>query len=121
MRMGLLKTGRVVVFKKLFLISLGLGFVQTFGAIDAKAAPLVDENICILENMGSTRSPQARRFISDACNFLSLQEASLILNREQREFHECVLKYVPGTEVDLNATDMTRACRQLVWDGKKIP
>lgn len=107
-----------------------LNFVFTFGLAalfmiaevpPAGAVKLVDESICILENMGNTRSPIARRHISDACNFLSLHEASLLLNKEQRTFHECVLKYVPGTEADLNASDLVRACRQLVWDGKPIP
>ena len=87
----------------------------------AHAAKLVDENVCILENMGNTRSPIARLHISGACNFLSLHTASLMINREQREFHECVLKYLAGVEADLNATDLARACRQLVWDRKKIP
>ena len=88
---------------------------------DANAAKLMDENVCILEHMGNTRSPIARLHISTACNFMSLHEASLLLNREQRDFHECVLKYLAGVEADLNATDLSRACRQLAWDSMKIP
>ncbi len=88
------------------------------GSEVSQAAKLVDENICILENMGNTRSQVARLHISEACNFLSLHEASLILNTEQRAFHECVLKYLPGVEADLNASDITRSCRQLVWDRR---
>ena len=85
---------------------------------ESLAAKLVDEDVCILENMGNTRSQVARFHISQACNFLSLHEASLILNREQRAFHECVLKYLPGVEADLNATDLTRSCQQLAWNRK---
>lgn len=52
----------------------------------AGAAKLVDQNVCILEHMGNTRSPAARAHISSMCNFLSLHSASLMLNREEREF-----------------------------------
>ena len=88
---------------------------------ESHAAKLVEQHICILEHMGNTRSPLARIRINEACNFLSLHEASLILNREQRAFHECVLKYLPGVEADFNATDLTRSCQQLAWDRVKFP
>jgi len=87
----------------------------------AHAAKVVDENICILENMGNTRSAVARMHISNACNFLSLHEASLLLNKEQRALSECTLKFMPGVESDMNATEIARSCQQLVWDGKAIP
>lgn len=93
------------------------GLTQT----PALAAKLVDENICILENMGNTRSGVARLHISNACNFLSLHEASLLLNKEQRALSECVLKFMSGVESDLNATEIARSCQQLAWDGKAIP
>lgn len=80
------------------------------------AAKLVDENVCILENMGNTRSSVARLHISSACNFLSLHEASLTLNKDRRDLSECVLKYLPGVESDVNATELARSCQQLVWD-----
>lgn len=86
-----------------------------------QAAKLVDENICILENMGNTRSAVARMHISNACNFLSLHEASLLLNKEQRALSECTLKFMSGVESDANATEIARSCQQLVWDGKAIP
>lgn len=86
------------------------------GPAPVLAAKLVDENVCILENMGNTRSAVARLHISSACNFLSLHGASLILNKDQRALSECVLKYLPGVETDLNATELARSCQQLVWD-----
>ncbi len=82
----------------------------------AKAEKLVDENLCILENMGNTRSEVARFHIRNACNFLSLHAASFELNSDQRRLSECVLKYLPGTESDANATELARTCQQLVWD-----
>lgn len=85
------------------------------------AAPVVDENVCILENMGNTRSSVARSHISAACNFLSQPVAGLQLNSEQRAFSECVLKYLPGIEVNMNATQLARSCRQLSWDSKVVP
>ncbi|NKB44701.1 MAG: hypothetical protein GKS03_10535 [Alphaproteobacteria bacterium] len=89
--------------------------------VSVKAAKLIDQNVCILEHMGNTRSQAARTHISSACNFLSQHSASLVLNREQREFSRCVLKFLTGVESDGNAFELARSCRQLVWDGKAIP
>ena len=86
------------------------------GPSDLRAEKLVDENLCILENMGNTRSEVARFHIRNACNFLSLHTASLDLNSDQRQLSECVLKYLPGTESDANAAELARTCQQLVWD-----
>lgn len=85
------------------------------------AEKLVDQDICILENMGNTRSGVARMHISSACNFLSLHEASLTLNKDQRALSECVLKFLPGLESDSSAAQLAATCQQLVWDGKPIP
>lgn len=95
---------------------------MVFGlAVPAQAAPLMDENICRLENMGNTKSSIALNEISAACNFLSQQVASLIGNHKQRVFSECVLKYLPGTEGNLNANELVRSCRQMSWDSKLFP
>lgn len=101
---------------------LSLCFVAaTITSAPASAAKLVNENVCILENMANTRSSVARQHISSACNFLSLHEASLILNKDQRALSECVLKYLPGVESNVNATELARSCQQLVWDGVDVP
>ena len=92
-----------------------------FLSVTAHAAPLMDENICRLENMGNTKSSIALSHISSACNFMSQQEASLMGTREQRVFSECVLKYLPGTEGNLNANELVRSCRQMSWDSKLLP
>ncbi|MEQ9109040.1 MAG: hypothetical protein RIF37_09745 [Rhodospirillaceae bacterium] len=95
---------------------------MVFGlAIPVHAAPLMDENTCRLENMGNTKSSIALSHISSACNFLSQQTASLMSTREQRVFSECVLKYLPGTEGNLNANELVRSCRQMSWDSKLFP
>ncbi len=111
----------VKTFKFCFGFALLVGLCAIAQPRESHAAKLVEEHVCILEHMGNTRSPFARLRINEACNFLSLHEASLILNREQRTFHECVLKYLPGIEADFNATDLTRSWRQLAWDKIKFP
>ena len=107
--------------RKYLISSFRCVLLSLFLSATAQAAPLMDENICRLENMGNTKSSIALSHISSACNFMSQQVASLMSNREQRVFSECVLKYLPGTEGNLNANELVRSCRQVSWDSKLFP
>ena len=103
-----------------FLHVFAIALVMFSGSVSSEAAKLVDQNICILEHMGNTRSQTARTHISSACNFLSLHSASLMLNREERAYSQCVLKFLTGVESNTNALELARSCRQLVWDGVEV-
>ncbi|MCB2107192.1 MAG: hypothetical protein KDE14_05800 [Rhodobacteraceae bacterium] len=70
---------------------------------------------CLIEHIRRTDSDAARSYINRACNFMSLPTADWNLNREERDFHTCILDVLPGTDDDRNAVQLANACRARAW------
>ena len=64
---------------------------------------------CVLNHVGSTRSPFGVSLIRQACNYLSLRANSL--HARDRAYQECILSVVPGSQSDVAANSLASACR----------
>ena len=74
-------------------------------------AQVMDENACRLRYLPGVQSTLAVTLISDACNFLSTQSASMELNRRDRLYNECLLRSLAGAQNDQAANLIAQACR----------
>jgi len=65
---------------------------------------------CELSAIGSTRSPFAIQTIRSACNWLAVNEGSL-LNESLRPYYLCLVQNLSGAQSDVAATSIVSACR----------
>jgi hypothetical protein len=65
---------------------------------------------CELSAIGSTRSPFAIQTIRSACNWLAVNEGSL-LNESLRPYYVCLVQNLSGAQSDAAAGAIVSACR----------
>src|SRR5512142_1692641 len=65
---------------------------------------------CELSAIGGTRSPLALQTIRSACNWLVINEGSL-LNESLRPFYVCLVQNLSGAQSDAAANAIVSACR----------
>jgi len=65
---------------------------------------------CEMSAIGSTRSPVAIQRIRSACNWLAVNEGSL-LNESLRPLYLCLVQNLSGAQSDAAAAAIENACR----------
>jgi hypothetical protein len=65
---------------------------------------------CELSAIGSTRSRLAVDWIRTACNRLAV-DSGFMLNESNRQFHNCLLRYLSGVQSDTAAAQVINSCR----------
>lgn len=65
---------------------------------------------CELSAIGNTRSPFAIQTIRSACNWLAVNEGSL-LNESLRPYYVCLVQNLSGAQSDAAAGAIVSACR----------
>ena len=65
---------------------------------------------CELSAIGTTRSQLAIDWIRTACNRLAI-DMGFALNESNRQFHNCLLRYLSGVQNDSAAAQVINSCR----------